>query len=220
MKKITFIVVLVALVLTVLYFSSIELYTLNSGFSWTLSKSLPYLLLVVLGVLLAYLFSKFKLTIKKGVSVLILIILMVLPFGVGFALNPIYEGDFSLTGKEMHDSKSLKNFKNADLVVIAIPGCPYCLASIDKLRLIKKRNPSMKIHFVVSTPNKGDLKNYIDAAKGEISVQQTTEIELSSKLANSTYPTFIQVKNNKGIYKWSNDQFGVRAVDKLESELN
>lgn len=220
MKKITFLIAFSLSIVTILFFRELELSTIESGFSWTLAKALPYALLIFIGFVLALLFPKLVSIKKKVLKLGVQLLLLVLPFSIGFALFPIYEGDFSLIGKELKQTKSLENFENADLVVIAIPGCPYCLASIDKLKLIKKRNPSIKIHFVVSTPDQKDLANYLAAAGGMIDVQQSKEIELTSEYAESRYPTFIQIKNNKAVYKWSNDQFGVRAVDKLEGELN
>jgi hypothetical protein len=216
MKKI----ILLLLLTTVLLFTSqIEQSCLSMRVSWTLSKAIPYCLLVILGILLAIAFNKTKIK-NKFLKFSLTFLLLAAPFGIGFIIHPIYEGDFSLIGSEMNETSLLKEFKNTDLAVITIPGCPYCMASIEKLKLIKKRNPSIRIHFIVCSDNKNDLKPYISEAKNELSVMLSSNIDFTAKIADHRFPTFIQIKGNRAVYKWSNDQFGVRAIDQLESELN
>lgn len=216
MKKI---LLLIALTVVLFLFRQIENSALSLNFSWTLSKILPYGLIVLIGIALAYAFSTSK-KINRFLKIALISVLIVAPFGIGFLLHPIYEGDFSLVGKEMKESTGLKEFKNTDLAVITIPGCPYCMASIEKLKLIKQRNPSIRIQFIVCSDSKNDLKPYIEEAKGSFPILLTSSIDKAADLAEHRFPTFIQIKANKAVYKWSNDQFGVRAVDKLESELN
>lgn len=94
------------------------------------------------------------------------------------------------------------------------------MASIEKLKLIKQRNPSIRIQFIVCSESKNDLKPYIQEAEGAFPIVLTSSIDKAAEIAGHRFPTFIQIQSSKTVYKWSNDQFGVRAVDKLESELN
>lgn len=216
MKKI---VLLLLLAIVLVFANQIEQSCLSMNFSWTLSKALPYLLLVVMGILLAFAFSKNKIR-NKLLKYSLSVLLLLAPFGIGFILHPIYEGDFSMIGTDIKESTGLKEFKNTDLAVITIPGCPYCMASIEKLKLIKQRNPSIRIQFIVCSETKNDLKPYIQEAKGAFPIVLTSSIDKAAEIAGHRFPTFIQIQSSKAVYKWSNDQFGVRAVDKLESELN
>jgi hypothetical protein len=211
--------------LVLYFFTSIEQWVINSNFSWTSAKIAPYLLLVIFGILIARWFSKFFIykiisNRLKFLRPIVFVVITAIPFVIGFALNPIYEGDFSKQGTEIQNSESITEFKNVDLAVITIPGCPYCYHSISKLRQLKARNPEMRIKFIVCTSNDEELKDYIAEGGNDIVVSKTKNIESLSKMAEGKFPTFVMVKNNKAVYRWSNDQFGCMAIDHLEAELS
>ncbi|MNU99109.1 hypothetical protein D3C71_892330 [compost metagenome] len=183
-----------------------------------MSKMLPYLILGFGGILLAYSFAKgFKLK-PKMAKIVIVVFLLALPFVIGFVLHPIYQGDFSSEGTELADEK-VKIDPQYDLLVITIPGCPYCLESIAHLKVIKKHNPDLKILFSVCSPNKKDLDLYRGLIDGEFNIALAKDIDAYVDLAEGHFPTFVQLKKGVPSYKWSNDQFGVGAVDKLLGEL-
>ena len=74
-----------------------ENFLLSISLSFTVSKLISYLLFVVIGILLAFLFfkkSKNK-RISKIPKLIIGLVLFVAPFLIYFAIHPIYEGDFS-----------------------------------------------------------------------------------------------------------------------------
>jgi len=207
------------------FFTSIEQWVINSNFSYTSAKIGPYLLLVIFGILMARWFSKFFIyrIISNRIKFLrpiVFVVITVIPFIIGFALNPIYEGDFSKEGTEIQNSDSNNDFRQVDLAVITIPGCPYCYHSISKLKQLKARNPEMRIKFIVCTNNNEDLQDYIAEGGKEIEVCKTKNIENLSKMAEGKFPTFVMVKKNKATYRWSNDQFGCLALDQLESEFS
>ena len=74
-----------------------ESFLLNLGLSFTISKLISYLLFVVIGILLAFLFFKKSKNerIGKIPKLIISLVLFVAPFLIYFAIHPIYEGDFS-----------------------------------------------------------------------------------------------------------------------------
>ncbi len=216
--KIFFFIVLILTGFTIYSFKSFELGLLNNGFSWTMSKLFPYLALAIGGILLAYSFAKgFKIR-AKIVKVIVVIILIAAPFGVGFMLHPIFDGDFSSEGTEVAAS-TVKVDEKYDLVIVTIPGCPYCLASIEQLKMIKERHPEAKLLFSVCSSNKKDLEVYKLLIAGKFDIELAEDIEASVKLAEGHFPTFVQVKKGIPVYKWSNDQFGVGAKDKFEGEV-
>lgn len=225
MKYIVLLIYIGIALLNILKFGVIEKTLVNMGLSWTLSKILPYLTLLVVGLLIGRWFKRriiFKVARMKKIVFWSVIFV---PFIVGFVVNPIYQDDFS-GGTELTDPKKLAEFRNADLVVIAMPGCPYCFESISaKLKPLKKRNPDMRIKFVVCPMDKSELKTsaYLDPYRKEggtaIKVSKTVKNrDALVEIAEGRFPTFVMVKDNRPAYKWGNDQFGVRALDKLESE--
>ena len=207
-------------ILLLIFFLNFENWLLNFDFSWTISKALPYALLIVSGFLLAFLFIRLNVIKTKMGKYFFTLFLFIAPFSVGFILNPIYEGDFSMIGKPISKKETLSDFKNSDLSVIAIPGCSYCFGSIAKLKFIKKRNPKIRIKFIVCSNNEKELIPYKNEVKRAFNVELSGNIEKTFKLVNSSFPAFIQIKNDVAIYKWSNDQFGVKAIDKLETDYN
>ena len=216
--KIFFFLILILCSVTLYTFKSFESGLLNNGFSWTMSKLLPYLTLAIGGILLAYSFAKgFKIRVKI-VKVIVAILLIAAPFGVGFILHPIYQGDFSSEGTEVAAS-TVKVDEKYDLVIVTIPGCPYCLASIEQLKKIKERTPEANLLFSVCSSNKKDLEVYKLLIAGKFDIALAEDIEASVKLAEGHFPTFVQVKKGIPVYKWSNDQFGAGAMDQFEGEV-
>lgn len=145
------------------------------------------------------------------------IVLLILPFSIGFAFHPIYEGDFALKGQKVLTNHSKSDFKKNGLTVVAIVDCPFCFSSISKLKMIKKRNPNIAIDFVVCTKDKNYITNYIKEAEGVFKIRLAENPDSLALIAGWRFPTFIKVENKKPVYLWSNDQFGVRAIDQLES---
>ena len=203
--------------LSIVFFGKIELLLINTGFSWTFAKLFPYALLILFGIIL-YLLSR-KAIVRKWVKYCVGFVVFVLPFGVGFIFNPIYEGDFSKQGSSMVKNSSPTDFKKDGLMVITIPGCPFCFGSIQKLKLIKKRQPALEIDFVVCTKNKEYINNYLEEIDGCFPIRMADNSDSLVSTANFRFPSFVLVKNNKPNYVWSNDQFGVRAIDELENTV-
>lgn len=217
--KILFFLILIISGFTIYSFKSFELGLLNNGFSWTMSKLLPYITAVVEGILLAYSFAKgFKFK-PKFVKILVVLFLFAAPFAIGFVLHPIFEGDFSSEGTEVKAS-TVKVNEKYDLLIVTIPDCPFCLESIFRLKQIKKRNPEVKMLFSVCTTNKQKLSLYKQLIAGDFDIEMAKDIDASVTLAEGHFPTFVQLKKGLPAYKWSNDQFGAGAMDEFESGIN
>ena len=198
----------------IVFFNDLELVALNSGISWTISKLLPYIFLGILG--LAYFILLNKLTYKPILKQSIRSISLVLPFAIGFLLHPIYDGDFSKIGSTIHKNSSKNEFTQNGLAVVTIPDCPYCFGAIQKLKLLKKRNPKLHIEFIVCTSKKEYIENYTKEINGLFQIRLAKNPQELAKTAEFRFPMFFKVELNKATYKWSNDQFGVRAIDDVE----
>jgi hypothetical protein len=183
-----------------------------------MSKLTPYLVMILFGLLMMRFLLKSKGIKNKAVKVTLALILLVAPFSAYFALNPVYQGDFSQNGKEMKIRNSKTTSMENGLLVLTIPGCPYCFESIGFLKKIQKRNPRLKIQFAVTgTEDKAYLTDYKREVNKVFDVALYTNASTLVKETGGRFPTFILVKNSEAIYAWSNDQFGVRAIDKLEN---
>ncbi|WP_343634351.1 hypothetical protein [Fluviicola sp.] len=216
--KILFFIVLILTGFTIFSFQSFELGLLNNGFSWTMSKLLPYITLFLEGILLAYSFGKGFTFKPKIVKILVVIILLVAPFAEGFREYPIYEGDFSSEGTEVSET-TVKTNPKYDLLIVTIPDCPFCLESIFRLKQIKKRNPSVKMLFSVCSSDKQKLNLYKQLIAGDFDIALAKDLDASVKLAEGHFPTFVQLKKGIPVYRWSNDQFGAGAMDEFESGI-
>jgi hypothetical protein len=199
---------------TIFYFSSLEDFFQRIGISWTLSKSLPYLFLIALGLFIALLFTKKAVT--KNMKRILFLLILPLPFIIGFAFHPIYEGDFSKNGIQLTPLDYQENTIKDGLIVITIPNCPYCYESISKIKKLALRNPKLQIEYVVCSSDTNDILTYQAEIDGLFDIHLAKDKNKLAKIADLSFPAFVQVKNNKQIYKWSNSQFGVRAMDVIE----
>ena len=188
---------------------------LNLGLSWTLSKALPYGLMLILGAVLFFAFRrKLKRSWLKWLNSLVLLI----PFAAYFAMNPIYEGDFSNESREMKAEMSFGLKKN-ELTLLAIPGCPFCAESIQDLNKIATRTGVDRINFVVFTSDQEMLKPYAKLAESQIEMSVEEDFSLYATITQGRFPTFVY-SDGSSLRIWSNNGFGVRAKDWLENELS
>jgi thioredoxin-related protein len=183
-------------------------------FSWTILKALPYLATLLGGAFLFWIFSKFK----SNLSYLKFIIWIV-PFAIFFALNPIYEGDFSNDFRIISTQKLPQKTQGNQLLVITIPGCPYCHGSIENLKKLKKRNPNLNIRFIVCDSNPTSTKEYKQEIHNDFKVESTKFGKEWAELTNGRFPSFIFNNKSNETKLWSNDGFGVRAKDEIESNF-
>ena len=221
--------------------NSVELFFLDLGCSWTFSKLFPYLFSILVGIILVLFYKKFfssrlknilrtyflyrKKIIILSFNFFIQLILIIIPFILYFAYSPIYKGDFSNNLVEILKSETEKELGSDKLFVLSIPGCPHCFNTIDKMMKIKSRIPNIQIEYVVCSKDPETLMPYKDKIPNIKSVGDLIKVTLAknpqsiSRLASGRFPSFVLVQKNK-IFKWSNDNFGVCAVDYVESIFN
>ena len=188
--------------------------------SWTMSKVLPYLITIILGLILWIIFRKLFKGLNKYIRWVILLVVFVLPFCIYFLIVPIYEGDFTNNSVEIERTELNAELNGKKLVVISIPGCPYCLEAIDRLLIMKKRVPDLEIEYVVCSVDSTSIGWYKEKGGDNITVRLAQNKEEMAKIAEHAFPTFVLVDNNHSLKKWSNDGFGVFAMDEIELEFN
>ncbi len=183
-----------------------------------MSKSLPYFLVLILGLIISIFLFK-KITFKRKWLRKVLTFVLTLSFFLAyFVYSPIYEGDFSNNSIEIKRTDELIEIQDNHLYVISIPGCPYCAESIKRMKQLQKRNSKIKIDYIVCNGDSTSLDWYSKEAGKSITVRLAENNEAIADLATHRYPSFVFSKENQ-LRSWSNDGFGVRAMDEIESKF-
>lgn len=193
-----------------------ESYFLESGLSWTMSKVVPYAVMVVLGLFIILLIKRYLKSVNKYIKWILLLIVFAMPFGIYFILHPIYQGDFSNNVVEVDKNSAYSELSGEKLVVITIPGCKYCYEAIDDLLIMKSRLENIEIEYIVCSTDSSTVNWYSEKTDTAINVRLASNPETFMRLADYAFPTFILVDNDKPLKKWSNDSFGVFAKDEVE----
>lgn len=178
---------------------------------------MPYVLSSVLGLLIGLFLLKYIRHKSFFFKSLMLLILPSTMFLLYFAFSPIYQGDFD-NQKEASRLDSLGiNLPPKQLTVASIPGCPFCYEAMDKLLVLKKRNPHLRIVYEVITHSKEDLEWYRKKGGKSIDVQKANNPKALVKFAKTGFPTFLLNNGRGNLFSWSNRHFGCGALDEIES---
>ena len=184
------------------------------GLSFTASKFSPYLLSFFLGIVFSKLLYR-HISASKIIRILFITLITILPFGIYFAINPIFQGDFSNEG--VFIKKKLELPKNNDLLIIALADCPYCIQSQETVKLIHQKNTKIKAEYLIVNGTKQDSISYARMLNGFASCRNIkNSIPLLQSIQGS-FPSFILVRKGKLNKVWSNNTFGVRAWDEVVS---
>lgn len=193
-----------------------ESFFLNLGFSYTWSKLLPYILMTIVGILIGiFLLRRSKSLLTKVLSV----ITIGIPFGIYFAINPIYQGDFSNESRIVAHTAQTSELNGNKLVVISLPGCIFCKESVERLKEVKKYDKNIEIEYVVTSSDKEVLDFYEDVIKGEFPLRLAENPEAMIDLAQGRFPSFVLVNEKKPMKIWVNNTFGVMALDEVASSF-
>lgn len=199
--------------------SSIEVFFLDLGLGYSMSKWCAYLLFPVLGFLV-WLLIRRRMK-KKWLRAVTLILALALPFTAYFLVHPIYEGDFSNNSVALTQKSELDKVKGPKLVVISIPNCPFCQESIGRMMAFKKRHPKVSIEYRICVNDslaKDAVKAYKGISDGSLKIRAAEEGEHLAEVADMAFPAFVLVTKDKKL-KWSNDNFGAGALDQVAAEF-
>ena len=198
--------------------NSFEVYFLSNGFSWCSSRLFPYLAFVVLGLLFAFLLV-WILRIKGHVKALFLVSIPLVVLSFYFAMFPIYQGDFSNENQQIKRDYKMGELKLNRLVVLSLPGCPYCLESMERMRIVKQRHPSITIEYKVCHGDSASLLWFKKYGKKDFVYSLATNVDMTSKLAQGLYPTYV-LSRKSYLIVWSVEQFGMSGIDEVEASLS
>lgn len=202
-------------VLLLSFFPHVQILSIEAGLGWTFSMLFPYLLLLILGFLLAKT-PPFNLK-SKALKFTFQTLIFALPFAVGFSLNPIYRDDFRNQAAFIETKTLSEEFKRADLIVVTITGCPFCKASCKKMNLLKQRNPDLKITYLVLSNSVESEIEFLVLLNPEIRVQHCKSIPEILKISGNKFPVFLTKSGKHKVKKWLNSDFGYPALDELEN---
>ena len=184
------------------------------GLSFTASKFLPYFLIVFLGLFFSKLLYR-HISASKIIRILFITLITILPFGIYFAINPIFQGDFSNEGVLI--KKKLELPKNNDLLIIALADCPYCIQSQETVKLIHQKNTKIKAEYLIVNGTKQDSIRYARMLNGFASCRTMKNSIPLLQSIQGHFPSFILVRKGKLNKVWSNNTFSVRAWDEVAS---
>lgn len=218
MKKITPVLILAIAVLLLLPvgYNGLRNVLLNSGFGWTVTEWAYYALLIVLGIALAFITARLVARSAAWKRIAASALTAVLPFAIGFVQHPIYEDLLWNLSQDMTNVEATVDYKNADLVVIAIADCPYCKRAVTELKALHERNPQMRMRMVVCTADSAWLEPYIEEAAGAFEVVMATDMDVMATQAGGHFPAYVQVSEGKPVLRWTNNEWGPVAKDLVE----
>lgn len=200
---------------------------IESGWGYTFSSLIGWIIAILSGIILIVLLAKSNLK-SKGLRLGLGIFLLLGICGFTFAVNPIYHADYQRESVPLNMenhviaqelNSKVKNFEG--VVLIARAGCPYCKDAIQQYLIpLAKREKVKNVAFYLAVGNEPDLEMYKDGVKEDILFHtKNVEIPESQALQISGFPTYIYVKDGAIIHQWSNNDFGYVALDWIEKGL-
>ncbi len=204
------------LAVLIIFHNSIISFGLSVRLSFTFSKILPYMLeffavtLIIFNVYRQYLMGT-SLTIRRLVSILILFG----GSGIAFAVNPIYEGDFSHQYREIAlAGENAGTFKHG-LTMIALPGCPFCYEKLEEMKRVSTIYPELPMFVLVINDDSLALESYREASDGMMQVDHFPKSTLLKSIIKDGYPNLIYKSKNESstLINWSNSGFGSASWD-------
>ena len=195
-------------------YNSFESFLLQIGFSWTAAKFTPYVLTLVLGYFVFRLISKLR--IKAWLKLSLMALGFCLPFLTYFAFYPIYEADLQVkTFKPLQAGMRLPAAKT--LVLVILLGCPYCIETIALSKKMIGLNPKIKIQYLLASEDQEGYLYFRKRLPSTIGVKMAQNSMLCMLMAQGEFPSYFLVANGKVKTAWHNTQFGVRALDQINS---
>lgn len=184
------------------------------GLSFTISKFLPYFLTVFLGIVFSKLLYR-HISASKIIRILFITLITILPFGIYFAIYPIFEGDINSEGVIIR--KNLDLPKNKDLLIIALADCPFCIQSQKTIKIIHQKNKRIKAEYIIVNGTKQDSIRYARMLHGFASCRTVKNSVPLTQTIQGKFPSFILVQKGRLKKVWNNNNFSVRAWDEVVS---
>ena len=185
-----------------------------------MSKLLPYILFLIIGISFSIIFYK-KFKLLKPLKIIISLAIFVLPFLLYFVYSPIYQGDFSNSGYTVSSENRFPDKKQ--FTVYVLPNCKYCVSSTATLKAMIRKNKGINLVVRVMGHTVNDSLKYVKLMDNLVPVTinssnnsiEKVQVKEFFTITQGEFPTFVLSKNGKAIKAWHNDNFGVRAIDEV-----
>ncbi|MCC6700613.1 MAG: hypothetical protein IT221_03770 [Fluviicola sp.] len=194
--------------------STIEQFFVDHQFSYTSSKVIPFVLMLGIGLIIGLLVKNWMK--KSWLKISVLLSCLLLPLMVYLGFYPIYENDFSAHPKQVIWPKELNYLPDSSIVVVTIPNCPYCEASVAMSNRMLERNPNLEITYIVLAYRVEDMVKYKKQANARIAFRIANDHQLYLKFTKGSFPFYLKRQKSKGLI-WSNNEMGPVAMDELEN---
>lgn len=211
----------ITLAVLIFFHNSIISAGINSGLSFTFSKILPYMLeffaicLIIFNVYRQYLMGT-TLTMRRLVSIFILFG----GSGIAFAVNPIYEGDFSHEYRHITLAGENADTFQHGLTMIALPGCPFCYEKLEEMKRVSKIYPALPMYVLVVNNDELAVESYREASEGLIQVDLFPNSTMLRNIIGDGYPSMMYKSSNSSsqLINWNNSGFGSASWDFILEE--
>jgi hypothetical protein len=191
----------------------IESLLLDVGFSWSWSKLLPFFMVSILGSIGWMLFQKRIPTIR--LKVVFFIVSIAIPFFSYFIYSPLYRNDFNGTYVIRPIPKELIRMEKNELVVLALPHCPFCFESIAIANKLIKRNPGIQITYLVLSHEPTGANKFRSLADKRIRFKLAIHFSELETVCSGMFPAFL-IRKDAAISVWDFNQIGPSSLDEIE----
>ena len=198
-----------------IFMNLFEIFLLDLGFSWQNSRLLPFVIILISSLVIVWLIRRHKFN-KLWLNVSLKMAIVIFPLVLYFMVYPVYKGDLWDLSRNL-TIKNKESVSKSSLQVYVLPNCPYCVETIELMNLFHKRNPKIKIEYViVSASGGGKMVKTIPEYIKVIYEPNSRSIE---KITQGSYPSFVMSKN-KTLFIWDNNSFGLKSLDVIESAFS
>lgn len=200
--------------------NNLEILLAHTGFSWTLSKVIPFVLSIMIGLFFSIIFFR-RIELLKKFKFIFSFLIFLLPVSLYFAYAPIYSGDFS---NDFYRPQLKNEFPSAKkLSIYVLPTCPYCIQATSTLVAMMQKNEHINLQINVLCSNAKEADKYLNLMKGfglvKVRIDHSSYLVRHKdllKLTEGQFPTYILSENKMVVKAWHNDTFGVSAMDEID----
>lgn len=206
---------ILGLAVAIFFHNDIFIAGVNMKLSFTLSMILPYVIqFFFIASITFQLYT--QLLAEKNMPIRRMFGLLALLGGCGiaFAFNPIYDGDFNHTYREVSLKGSNETVFQKGLTMVAMPGCPHCYARLGEMRKLKEIYPHIEMHVRVINEDTVSVADYQNVAGNDIDVDFFPN-SLIQTLQIQGFPTiyYKKISDTPTMFNWDNNGFGSAAWD-------
>jgi hypothetical protein len=193
-------------------YNQLESFLLDIGFSWTAAKFIPYILTLLIGFVFFRFLSKVRL--KNWLRYMLMSVGFCSPFLTYFTFFPIFKADI-LSKTYTPPLIEPKLPKHATLFIVILPGCPYCIETIELSKQMLQNNTKTTIRYMLTSEDQEGYWYFRKRLPKQIGVQIPANPSIWMLTAAGEFPSYVLVKNQKVVKAWHNTEFGVNALDQI-----